>query len=73
VNELKAIRENMRLSILALSRDARVSRYRLWQAEQGEIALSLEERTRIRIALRAEAARLEGVFRALDSIADSAA
>jgi transcriptional regulator with XRE-family HTH domain len=73
VTELKAIRESMRLSILSLSRAARVSRYRLWQAEQGETVLSRDEKTRIRLALRAEAARLEGVFRTLYGIADSAA
>jgi hypothetical protein len=58
----------MRLSILSLSREARVSRYRLWQAEQGVMVLSLEEKARIRLALRAEAARLQGVFRDLEAV-----
>ena len=63
----------MRLSILALSRAARVSRYRLWQAEQGMMVLVGEEKARIRLALRAEAARLEGVFRVLNSLEGAAA
>jgi hypothetical protein len=73
VTELKVIRESMRLSILSLSRAARVSRYRLCQAEVGEAVLSADEQMRIRLALRAEAARLEGVFRTLYGIADSPA
>jgi predicted transcriptional regulator len=63
LNELKAIRESMRLSILSLSRAARVSRYRLWQAEQGELALTVEELGRVRNALRNEAARIENIAR----------
>lgn len=72
MSSLKAIRQGIRLSISALARQAGVSRFRLWSAEQGEITLTPEEQARIQRALRAEAVRIEGVFRGLENVSDAA-
>jgi len=75
MNHLKAVRQGLRLSLNATARQAGVSRFRLWSAEQGDITLSVDEAARIRAALRREADHIQSIARALDDadIADSAA
>ena len=63
-----SIRQSIRLSLTALAYQANVSRFRLWSSERGDVMLTAEEKARISRVLRAEAERLEGVFRALDSL-----
>ena len=57
---------------MSLARMARVSRYRIFEAEQGTLALTTEELERIRAVFRGEVARIQSLARRLD-IADSAA
>jgi predicted transcriptional regulator len=63
IDELKTKRQGMRLSISALARKAKVSRFRLWSAEAGELVLTPQELARLRDALHGEAARIENIFR----------
>jgi predicted transcriptional regulator len=70
--DFKAHRIHLRLSQMALSRMARVSRYRIFEAERGDATLTAEELERIRAALRSEVVRIQAIARRLD-IADNAA
>jgi hypothetical protein len=63
IEEFKMKRQGIRLSLSALARKAGVSRFRLWAAEQGELALTPQELARISDALSGEAARIESIFR----------
>jgi hypothetical protein len=63
IEELKAKRQGVRLSISALARKAKVSRFRLWSAEAGELVLTPQELASLRDALHGEAARIESIFR----------
>jgi hypothetical protein len=51
---------------------AGVSRWRLWESENGTTKLTVEEQARLRAALREEATRLRGVLAGID-IEDSPA
>jgi hypothetical protein len=57
---------------MALARMARVSRYRIFAAEKGDLTLTAEELERIRAAFRGEVVRIQVIARRLD-VADSAA
>jgi hypothetical protein len=59
--DLKSHRLDMRISQIALSRMAQVSRFRLWAFEQGTARLTPDEEQRIQAALRSEAARLAAI------------
>jgi hypothetical protein len=72
VFDFKSHRIHLRLSQMAVARMARVSRYRIFEAERGDVALTGEELERIRAALRGEVARIQAIARRLD-IEDSAA
>jgi hypothetical protein len=63
IEELKAKRQGIRLSRSGLARRAKVSRFCLWSAEQGELVLTPQELARLRDALHGEAARIESIFR----------
>jgi hypothetical protein len=63
IEELKAQRQGIRLSLSGLARKAGVSRFRLWAAENGELVLTPQELARLRAALHGEAARIENIFR----------
>ena len=52
--DLKTHRLDLRLSLHALSHKAAVSRYRLWEAEQGTLTLTPDEELRIKGALHNE-------------------
>jgi hypothetical protein len=67
MQELKTVRQEIRLSLSKLARQASVSRFRLWSAEQGTLVLTPEEMSRIKNALRAEGARIASIFRVLAS------
>ena len=66
IEEFKAKRQGIRLSISALARKAKVSRFRLWSAEAGELILTPEELARIKDALHGEAVRIQGIFAGAD-------
>jgi len=68
IQELKAIRQTMRLSLTATAHRASISRFRLWSAEQGTLTLTPDELVRVREALFREAMRLQGVFRDLEAV-----
>ena len=68
MDEVKTTRKAIRLSLSLLAHEASVSRFRLWSAEQGTLVLTPEEQARVWAALRNEAARIEGIFRALESV-----
>lgn len=63
--DFKTHRKNLRLSVMALARMASVSRYRLWEFEQGGTELTKDEEQRLRNALRGEVARILSLAKSL--------
>jgi hypothetical protein len=63
IEELKMKRQGIRWSLSATAREAGVSRFRLWAAEHGELALTPQELDRVRDALCNEADRIQSIFR----------
>jgi predicted transcriptional regulator len=71
--DIKTHRRRLGVSLIRLAMLSGVSRWRLWESENGATNLTAEEQARLKTALREEAARLQGVLAAINLEDSSAA